>query len=178
MVWFIFTSATKYGWMSVMHSPLLLCQSVCLWAGYLQKFWTYSDETLCWDWVCDTKKLMRFCCRSGSGYDNFQSDYSLSRTKTIYSTIFQNVLDGLRQNFVDELRRWQEQPDKILIKVQMQIRPLITLTGKEGRWYYVMIADNHPDDLWEWFWIKTTLIYAWLCFDVGADVIVVISQSM
>jgi len=44
--------------------------------------------------------------------------------KTIHSTVSQKVLDGFWQNLVDELGRWQEQIDEILVKVRIQIQPI------------------------------------------------------
>ena len=44
--------------------------------------------------------------------------------KTMHSMIALKVLDDLQQNNVDELVRWQEQADSILVKVRIQIRPL------------------------------------------------------
>ena len=41
--------------------------------------------------------------------------------KTIYSMIFQKLVDGLWQNLVNELGWWQEQADSILVTVRMQI---------------------------------------------------------
>ena len=42
----------------------------------------------------------------------------------IHRMISQKVVDGLRQNQVDELDRLQEQADQILVQVRMQIRPI------------------------------------------------------
>ena len=41
--------------------------------------------------------------------------------KTIYSMIFQKLVDALWQNLVNELGWWQEQADSILVTVRMRI---------------------------------------------------------
>ena len=43
--------------------------------------------------------------------------------KTIYSMIFQKLVDALWQNLVNELGWWQEQADSILVTVRMRISP-------------------------------------------------------
>ena len=50
-----------------------ICLFVCLWARYLKKLWTDSDETWWTGWVCDKGELIRFWWRSksGSGYENY-----------------------------------------------------------------------------------------------------------
>ena len=48
--------------------------------------------------------------------------------KTMYRMISLKVVDELWQNEVDELVRWQEQADSILVQVRIQIRPI---SGKQ-----------------------------------------------
>ena len=53
----------------VMFSPLSVCLSVCLCAGYLKKLLSDLDEILWRGSVCDEDELIRFWSRSGSGSD-------------------------------------------------------------------------------------------------------------
>ena len=44
----------------IMFSPVSVCLSFCLCAGYLKKLWTDSDEILWTGSLCDKDELIRF----------------------------------------------------------------------------------------------------------------------
>ena len=82
----------------------------------------------CWiGWVSDDK-LIPFGWRSGSGYDKFLKlicHYGENHgAKNNVWNISLKVVDELWQNKVDELGRWQEQGNWILVQIQIQIRPI------------------------------------------------------
>ena len=52
--------------------------------------------------------------------------------KTLSSMISQKVVDELWQNEVDELVKWQEQVNSILVKVRIQIRPISGIQNVNG----------------------------------------------
>jgi len=112
-----------------MFSPLF----VCLWAGYLKTLKTDLDEPWWTRWLCDKEELIRFWWRSESGNEKFlkllQWFFTIERwgQKIKHSMMFQKVVDRLWQNLMDELDRWQEQADSILVQIRMQIRPMSEL---------------------------------------------------
>ena len=48
-----------------------VCLSVCLWARYLKRLWTDSDETWWTGLVADINEMITFWWRSASGYSGF-----------------------------------------------------------------------------------------------------------
>ena len=83
-----------------------------------KKLFTDWNETWWTGWVYDNDELIRFYWRSnsGSGSETFLFIevillyWEIGR-KTIYGMMSQKVVDGFKQNLVDDLGRWQEQAD-------------------------------------------------------------------
>ena len=101
---------------------------VCLWTKYLKKLWTDLDEICGRVWYVTRKNWFDFGEDPNPDPDPIiflsKSSPFSDRAKTIYSTISQKVMDGFGQNLLDELVRWQEQADEILVQVRIQIRPI------------------------------------------------------
>ena len=100
-------------WRLCFYSCLFVCLS--LWAGYLKKLWTDSDEIL---WTCcvgNKDELIWFWWRSGSRSEFFLVilQYWEIGPRTIYciARYLKKVMDGFGWNSLDELDTWQEQSD-------------------------------------------------------------------
>ena len=91
------TSTNEGGW------RLCVLKVTCLWAWYLKKLWTDSEEIWWTGWVCDKDELIWFFEDPDARISQVILYHREMGLKTKHCMIFQNVVVKLWQNMMDEL---------------------------------------------------------------------------